>query len=143
MTQTPRAHGKADSASGPLARQILWLMALRVVVVTTLLLTAVLIQTITGAFTFELNPIYYLVGLTYLLTLGYSIAHAIGRGRRWFLFVQMVGDLLIITGLIYYSGGLDSAFSGLYILTIITASIMMMRRGGILMACLACVLYGT
>jgi two-component system sensor histidine kinase PilS (NtrC family) len=123
--------------------QIVWLMSLRVVIVTTLLLSALLVQAITDRIFSELNPIYYLVGFTYLLTLVYAGVHAAGRWRRWFLHVQLVGDLLIITGLIYYSGGIDSAFPFLYILTIITASIVLMRRGALLVALTACVLYGT
>ena len=41
-------------------------MTLRVVIVTTLLLTALFVQSVVEEFYLKLNPIYYLVGLTYL-----------------------------------------------------------------------------
>ena len=147
MTGNPSAAAAeprpTDPEPGPEDRQVIWLMGLRVVIVTTLLLSALLVQSITDTYWSELNPIYYLVGVTYLLTLVYVAIHVLDRWRRWFVYGQLFGDLLIITGLIHYSGGLDSAFPFLYILTIITASIMLMRRGGLLMALAACVLYGT
>jgi len=60
-------------------------MSLRVVIVTTLLLSALLIQAVTETIFYELNPIYYLVGLTYLLTLGYGAIYVSGRWQRGFV----------------------------------------------------------
>ena len=64
------AHPSEGHADAEASRQVFWLMSVRAVVVTTVLLSALLVQSITGSDFIELNPIYYLVGFTYLLTLG-------------------------------------------------------------------------
>src|ERR671919_172893 len=51
-------------------------------------------------------------------------------------------ELLVETLLIYFTGGLDSPFSFLYLVSIITASMLLYRRGGLLTASGAVILYG-
>lgn len=116
------------------------LIAIRVVVVTTLLLAALIIQYTVR----ELLPINYLyttAAITYGLTLFY-----IGVGylapRKINLIIQVAGDLVVETVLVYFTGGLDSPFSFLYLVSIITASMLLYRRGGILSASGAVILYG-
>ena len=118
------------------------LVAVRVVVVTTLLLAALIIQYTVR----ELLPINYLyttAGVTYALTLFYiGVGHVVGS-RKINLAVQTAGDLLVETLLVYFTGGLDSPFSFLYLVSIITASMLLYRRGGLLAASGAVILYGT
>ena len=56
--------------------------------------------------------------------------------------LQIAGDLLVETLLVYFTGGLDSPFSFLYLVSIITASMLLYRRGGLLAASGAVILYG-
>src|SRR5213075_291559 len=56
--------------------------------------------------------------------------------------VQIGGDLLVETLLVYFTGGLNSPFSFLYLVSIITASMLLYRRGGVLAASGAVMLYG-
>ena len=117
------------------------LTAVRVVVVTTLLLAALIIQYTVR----ELLPINYLyatAGLTYALTLIYIAAGKLIPSRRINLAIQFAGDLVIETFLVYFTGGLDSPFSFLYLVSIITASMLLYRRGGLLTASGAVILYG-
>jgi two-component system sensor histidine kinase PilS (NtrC family) len=58
-------------------------------------------------------------------------------------YVQIGGDILLISWLVYLTGGIDSGFSILYHVTIISASIILYRRGGLFSASLASILYGT
>src|SRR5436305_12458866 len=116
------------------------LIAIRVVVVTTLLLAALIIQYTVR----ELLPINYLyttAALTYGLTLVYI---AVGQvaSRKINLILQIAGDLVVETVLVYFTGGLDSPFSFLYLVSIITASMLLYRRGGLLAASGAVILYG-
>jgi two-component system sensor histidine kinase PilS (NtrC family) len=117
------------------------LIAVRVVVVTTLLLAALIIQ-----FTVrELLPINYLyttAGVTYVLTLCYIGVGKLIASRKINLAIQTAGDLLVETLLVYFTGGLDSPFSFLYLVSIITASMLLYRRGGLLAASGAVILYG-
>jgi two-component system sensor histidine kinase PilS (NtrC family) len=117
------------------------LIAVRVVVVTTLLLAALIIQYTVR----ELLPINYLyttAGITYGLTLVYIGVGHILASRKINLVIQIAGDLVVETVLVYFTGGLDSPFSFLYLVSIITASMLLYRRGGLLAASGAVILYG-
>src|SRR5947208_13212147 len=116
------------------------LIAIRVVIVTTLLLAALIIQYTVR----ELLPINYLyttAAITYGLTLFYI---SIGQvaSRKGNLIIQVAGDLVVETMLVYFTGGLDSPFSFLYLVSIITASMLLFRRGGLLAASGSAILYG-
>jgi two-component system sensor histidine kinase PilS (NtrC family) len=116
------------------------LIAIRVVVVTTLLLAALIIQYTVR----ELLPINYLyttAAITYGPTLFY-IGIAQVASRKINLIIQVAGDLVVETVLVYFTGGLDSPFSFLYLVSIITASMLLYRRGGLLSASGAVILYG-
>src|SRR5437763_7635721 len=117
------------------------LIAVRVVVVTTLLLAALIIQYTVR----ELLPINYLyttAGITYGLTLAYIAIGKLVASRKINLAIQIAGDLVVQTLLVYFTGGLDSPFSFLYLVSIITASMLLYRRGGLLSASGAVILYG-
>src|SRR3954465_10753677 len=117
------------------------LIAIRVVVVTTLLLAALIIQYTVR----ELLPINYLyttAGVTYALTLCYIGVGRVAGSRKINLAIQTGGDLLVETLLVYFTGGLDSPFSFLYLVSVITASMLLYRRGGLLAASAASILYG-
>ena len=117
------------------------IMAVRVVVITTLLLAALIIQ-YTVREILPLDYLYVTAGLTYALTLVYiGLAFAIpSRGVN--LMIQTAGDLGVETLLVYFTGGLDSPFSFLYLVSIITASMLLYRRGGLLAASGGAILYG-
>ena len=117
------------------------LIAIRVVVVTTLLLGALIIQ-YTVREILPINYVYLTAGVTYILTLLYIAVAKLVRSRGINLAIQIGGDLLIETFLVYFTGGLDSPFSFLYLVSIITASMLLFRRGGLLAASGAVILYG-
>jgi two-component system, NtrC family, sensor histidine kinase PilS len=117
------------------------LIAIRVVVVTTLLLGALIIQ-YTVRELLPINYVYLTAGVTYVLTLLYIGVGKLFRSRSVNLAFQIGGDLVIETFLVYFTGGLDSPFSFLYLVSIITASMLLYRRGGLLSASGAVILYG-
>jgi len=117
------------------------LIAVRVVVVTTLLLASLIIQ-FTVRELLPINYIYLTAGLAYALTLGYIGVGQLLPSRRINLMVQIGGDLLVETLLVYFTGGLNSPFSFLYLVSIITASMLLYRRGGLLAASGSAILYG-
>jgi len=117
------------------------LIAVRVVVVTTLLLGALIIQ-YTVRELLPINYVYLTAGVTYVLTLLYIGVGKLFRSRSVNLAFQISGDLVIETFLVYFTGGLDSPFSFLYLVSIITASMLLYRRGGLLSASGAVILYG-
>src|ERR1700737_4525469 len=117
------------------------LIAVRVVVVTTLLLAALIIQ-YTVAEVLPIDYLYATAAVTYALTLLYIGLGQIIRSRIINLSIQLAGDLLVETMLVYFTGALDSPFSFLYLVSIITASMMLYRRGGLFTASGAVMLYG-
>jgi two-component system sensor histidine kinase PilS (NtrC family) len=121
------------------------LIAVRVVVVTTLLMASLIFQYTaaeSGRELLPINYIYLITGMAYALTLVYIIIGQLLASREINLMVQFAGDLLVETLLIYFTGGLDSPFSFLYLVSIITASMLLYRRGGLLTASGAVILYG-
>jgi two-component system sensor histidine kinase PilS (NtrC family) len=117
------------------------LIAVRVVVVTTLLLAALIIQYTVGE-VLPINYLYIAAGVTYGLTLVYITLGVLIPSRGLNVMLQIAGDLLVETLLVYFTGGLDSPFSFLYLVSIITASMLLYRRGGLLAASGAVILYG-
>ena len=81
------------------------LIAVRVIVVTTLILAALIIQYTVREF-LPINYIYLIAGLTYGLTLVYIVIGRLINSRRINLMIQMGGDLLVETLLVYFTGGL-------------------------------------
>src|SRR5258706_7606537 len=59
------------------------------------------------------------------------------------MYAQLLGDLLVVTGFVYLTGGAESPFSFLYLLTIIIGSILLVRRGGFLVAACSWLSYPT
>ena len=57
-------------------------------------------------------------------------------------YIQFFGDLVLITGLVYFLGGAASPFSLLYLIVIAVASTLLRRRAGVIVASAAFLLYG-
>jgi two-component system, NtrC family, sensor histidine kinase PilS len=85
---------------------------------------------------------YFLIATIYFLTFIYLILYKTFHNFSRQAYFQLLTDTLFITAIIYSTGGIDSIFSFLYILTIINASIMLYRRGGMIIASSASLLYG-
>src|SRR6058998_1875972 len=139
------AQASASAAEGPptsdLRRKLRLLIAVRAVISTVLLGTATFAQ-ITAPGSFPVDPLFFLIGLTFALTVSYAATLLFIDGRRWLVDVQLAGDALIVSAFIYFTGGITSYFSSLYVLPVIAASTIQFRRGGLLVATLSTVLYG-
>ncbi|HWN41183.1 MAG TPA: ATP-binding protein [Thermoanaerobaculia bacterium] len=86
--------------------------------------------------------VFRLGGLTFAATLVYIALLRILRRRPTVqAYIQFFGDLLLITALVYYLGGIESPFSMLYLIVIAVASTLLRRRAGITVASAANVLY--
>ncbi len=134
---------KADTARKIADNALVWLMVLRVVVVTALLGSAVVAEVLARPRE-PGEPLYLLIALTYLLTLLYALAWPFTAAhRRELAYAQVLGDLLIVTGIVHSTGGIASNFSFLYVISIISASIILVGRGGLIAATVASVFYGT
>ena len=125
----------------PLRSRLLWLIGLRVVMITVLLGSGVLTQVRTpGAW--PINPFFFVLGLTYALTVVYAVTLRFVERQRWLVDLQLGLDAFIISALVLMTGGVQSYFQTLYALPIVGASILQYRRGGLLVGVLSTVMYG-
>ncbi|NKE71568.1 two-component system sensor histidine kinase NtrB [Candidatus Manganitrophus noduliformans] len=123
--------------------RIKWLMALRIFLVTSLLGIPLLLQLNYLKNPWSITTFYFLIGSTYFLTLVYALFISRTRYPLFFVSVQLGIDLLFETALIVVTGGIQSPFSFLYVITIVSACIFFHRKGGVLTAAAATFLFGT
>ena len=132
----------------PLGQQIRWMIGIRLVVVTSVVLPYLLLQ-LTGTTEAQeaAEPlsdkfIHLLAGFAYGASLLYiGLLRFLSRRPELQAYIQFFGDLLMITGMVYYLGGIASPFSILYLVVIIVASALLRRRIGITVATVAWLLY--
>jgi len=122
-------------------KDIFWLILLRLVIVTALAVSAIIIQFSTSTF-LPLMLFYYLIIATYVLSIGYLLLYYWGRFQTFQACLQIFFDLLLITAFVYVSGGLRGSFYFLYIFGIIAASIVLSKRAAYLTAALSGVFFG-
>jgi two-component system sensor histidine kinase PilS (NtrC family) len=120
------------------------LMFLRLLFVSILLGASIIIQTRqTRTYFGEIQTShYFLIATIYSLTFIYLILFKTLKNFEKQAYFQLLADTIFITAIIYSTGGIDSFFSFLYILTIINASIILYRRGGMVIASSCSLLYG-
>jgi two-component system sensor histidine kinase PilS (NtrC family) len=133
-----------------LSRQLQWLIAIRLVVITSVVLPFFLLQLAPGepvpvevgapapqpsALPIAAPPaldtrlLYLLAGLTYLASLIYIVLLRGLSGRhRMQAYIQFFGDLALVTVLVYFFGGLESPFSILYLVVIAVATTLLKHR---------------
>ncbi|MDE3035548.1 MAG: PAS domain S-box protein [Nitrospirota bacterium] len=119
-----------------------WLMGLRVVVVTLLLGLSLAFQIAKGELVFTF---YALIVLTYAITIAYALTLRYltdPTTLRPFASFQLGMDLLLETFLIASTGGVESPFSSLYVITVALASLILRRRGGLIIAGVSVILFG-
>src|SRR5436190_18643128 len=141
MPDVTAVAGGGPPPTTDLRRRLRWLIAIRAVISTVLLLGATFAQ-ITQPGSFPVNPFFFLIGGTYALTAFFAATLRYVDRYRWLVDLQMAGDALVVSAFIYFTGGITSYFSSLYVLGIVAASTVQFRRGGMLVAVLSALLYG-
>jgi two-component system sensor histidine kinase PilS (NtrC family) len=121
-------------------RRLKRLMTLRVVIITTLLLIAAYVEAVSEQ-VLGLNPLYFLIGTTYALTLVHAVVLRLLGPRPSLVHAQVIGDLLVITGLVYVTGGTRTGFMLLYPIAVLSGSVVLPRGRGLLLAAMATLLY--
>ena len=121
-------------------RQLSWLIATRAVISTLLLAGATVVELITpGAFPVE--PFFFLVAFTYALTIAAAATLRLVDRHRWLIDLQLACDAFIVSAFVYFTGGITSFFSSLYVVPIVAGSMVQFRRGGLLVAVLSALIY--
>ncbi len=145
-----------------LSRQLQWLVAIRLVVVTSIVVPYFLLGMLPApvAEPAAAGPdvaapapaapapspvaalgsptVYRIAGLTYLASFFYLVLLRVLRRRlQLHAYVQFVGDTLLITALVYLTGGITSPFSIFYLVVIAVASTLLGREAGFSVATVA------
>jgi two-component system sensor histidine kinase PilS (NtrC family) len=116
------------------------LIAARVVLVTLLMGSAILIQ-ISRPGAFPVDPFFSLIGLTYALSVFYLATLRFTERHPWLVDLQFCADALLVSAFIHVTGGITSNFSSLYLLPIIAASMIRYRRVALQLAAFSAVMY--
>ena len=123
-----------------LRTRIGWLIVVRAII-GTLLLGGATVAQITAPGSFAVHPFFWLIAVTYALTIVWASALPYIERARWTIDAQLACDAVIVSAFIFLTGGVTSFFSSLYALPIIAASVIQFRRGGLMVATLSAVLY--
>jgi two-component system sensor histidine kinase PilS (NtrC family) len=117
------------------------LMIFRLILVT-LILGTVIVFLLGSRADFSLVPIYGLLILTYLISVFYWLALKWEISSALLIYVQLSVDVVLVTGILYYSGGAESILTLLYLLIIISASMFIRLGGMLIITALAAAAYG-
>lgn len=93
-------------------------------------------------FSAQLRPLYYfsIILLFFTIFAALSLKHV--RHLRGFAYLQLFFDVEAVTTLIFFSGGVESIFSFLYMPVIVSAAILLFRRGSMIIASACALSYG-
>jgi two-component system sensor histidine kinase PilS (NtrC family) len=121
-----------------------WLMLSRVAIVTFLLgiTTFVEIKGMETLSAISASTLFKTILLTYILSFVYLFLLKYFRNLSLNIYVQSLCDVILITGMVYATGGIHSIYSIFYPLVIIYAVLFLGRRGGLVIASAAGIFYG-
>jgi two-component system, NtrC family, sensor histidine kinase PilS len=122
-------------------RRLIWLIWARVLVSTLLMGSAVIFQ-IAKPGTLPIDPFFFLIGLTFCLSVLYVTSLNYIDRSPWLIDLQFAFDACTVTAFIYFTGGVTSYFALLYVLPIIGIASLKFRSGSLRVAILSAGLYG-
>lgn len=127
-----------------LKRRLRWLMFFRVVIATFLLGIAIFIRikAAESSLQISLTPVYSIIALIYLFSFACLFIPKIIKNIRANMYLQSFSDLLLITALVYVTGGIESIYSVFYPLVIIYSALFLAGRGGLISASVSSISYG-
>jgi two-component system sensor histidine kinase PilS (NtrC family) len=127
-----------------LERHLRWLIAFRLVMISSVLLSYLVFELSSRGEMPEFNLLFVLVAATYVASLAHiALLRLLASRPLWHAYVQFAGDLLLVSGLVYFFGGITSPFSMLYLVVIMVSAVILQRRAALTIAGLAYILYAT
>ena len=115
------------------------------VIFSTLLLGSTIILQIRDGHSLMERPLLLLYGLAagiLILSLFYSAIFKNVKHKVSFAYQQLYIDTFIVTFIIYVTGGFSSTFSFLYLVVIIYSSMLLYKKGSMIMASMCSIQYG-
>ena len=136
--------GPENPDDGVTESRIRRLMASRIAIVTFLFILVVLMDIKWSAHASDISiPHFYAILLgAYVLTLAHLLFLRIIPSQRLNIYIQTFCDILMITALVYATGGIRSVYTAFYPLVIIYSVLFLGRNGAILCASGCSIAYG-
>ncbi len=122
--------------AGELRSRLKWFLLGRVAVTSCFLLmvAAAYLQTARERFDVSMQSLLLAVALTYAFSAVSALLLPHARQLSRFAYVQIGFDVLLVTGVVHITGGLESPFPFLYSLPIINAAVLLFGRGALFAA---------
>ncbi|MBI4387928.1 MAG: GHKL domain-containing protein [Candidatus Omnitrophica bacterium] len=114
---------------------------IRVFIILRLFIAALLLFLAHYVFKLEILIFYYLIAAISVLSLIYLGWLIYGKGLTFLMWIQIIFDLLLETALVYYTGGVDSLFAPIYVLSILSAGMFIAPWSSFLVAGLSSFLF--
>ena len=135
---------KTVTAENESLHKLKWIMFFRLLF-TTILLGSTIIFQLRESPSFLARPlvfIYVLTAAIYLLSFIYSLILRRVKRQLLFVYIQLIIDTAVVTLILFVTGGFSSIFSFLYLVVIIYSSMLLFRRGSMIVAALCSIQYG-
>jgi two-component system sensor histidine kinase PilS (NtrC family) len=135
----------SNKSEDDLYHKLEWVMFLRVVFTSLLLGSTIILQFSEKPFhlTGSLLIFYGLIVTIFLLSFCYALIFKHIKRKLVFAYIQIGIDTFTVTIIIFVTGSFASIFSFLYLVVIIYSSMLLFRRGSMVMAVLCSIQYGT
>ncbi len=127
--------------TGQLDSKLKALILYRVLFITLLLGSSVFFDAVSTRIPYPGVLSAFIIAL-YGLTIVYGLLFSKLKNSVGFAYAQLVGDIIAEAVLVYLSGGIESWFSFTFLLTILSASIILHGKAGYLISSLATITYG-
>ena len=137
--------GSSNKPEDDLYHKLEWVMFLRVIFTSLLLGSTTILQfsekpfPLTGPFI----VFYGLIITIFLFSFCYALIFKHIKRKLVFAYIQIGIDTVTVTAIIFVTGSFTSIFSFLYLVVIIYSSMLLFRRGSMVMAVLCSIQYGT
>jgi len=127
-----------------LSHKLKWLIFFRLLFASLMLGSAIIVQVSENPFplTRSLIVLYGVIVGIFLLSVYYALIFRYEKLNLLFPYVQIGIDTFIVTVIIFITGSFTSVFSFLYLVVIIYSSMIIFRRGSMVMATLCSIQYG-
>jgi len=127
-----------------LRHKLKWLMFFRILFASLLLGSTIIVQLKENSFPPDKSflVLYGLIITIFLLSICYAFIFRTATIRLLFLYFQIGIDTFLVTLIIFITGSFTSIFSFLYLVVIIYSSMIIFRKGSMVMASLCSIQYG-
>ncbi len=127
-----------------LYHKLKWLMFFRILFASLLLGSTIVVQLKENSFPPDKSFIvlYVLITIIFLLSIYYVVFFRTVKIKSLFPYIQIGTDTLLVTLIIFITGSFTSIFSFLYLVVIIYSSMILFRKGSMIMAAFCSIQYG-